>query len=220
MNLDERTQLRLGALVDKGEAVLRTHVWLPFASVRNPPNLDGQQFAEWRSQSLVCLVQVFGPAHDYTSSFTALTAEHAYQHSAKAGLGILRAALEDVEHGHLATLQDMAAAEVFSDFLNQADHLLEHGYSGPAASLTGAVLENGLRSLAERNEIAVKPRDDLSALNSKLAAKTVYKRLRQKQIAVWIDVRNAADHGRFDEIGEPDVADLIKGVRGFLAEML
>ena len=220
MNLDERTQGRLTALVEKGEAVLGTYWRPPLFNVRNLPNLDGQQFAEWRSQSLVCLGQVFGPNHDYTASFTALTAEHAYYRSATAGLGILRAALEDVEHGYLATLQDMAAAEVFSNFLNQADHLLEHGYSGPAASLTGAVLENGLRSLAERNEIAVKPRDDLSALNSKLAAKTVYNRLRQKQVAVWIDVRNAADHGHFEEFGEGDVADLIKGVRSFLAEML
>ena len=114
----------------------------------------------------------------------------------------------------------MAAAEVFSDFLEQAEHLLEHGYSAPAASLSGAVLENGMRSLAERNGIPVKPRDDLSALNSKLAANNVYSRLRQKQVAVWIDVRNSADHGRFDEFGETDVADLAKGVRSFLTEML
>ncbi len=220
MNLDERMRVRLTALVEKGEAVLATYVWFPLGNVRNLPNLDGQQFAEWRSQSLVCLTQVFGPAHEYTASFTALTSEHAYSHSVKAGLGILQAALEDVEQGHLAALHDMATAEVFSDFLDQADHLLAHGYSAPAASLAGAVLENGLRSLAERNEIPIKPRDDLSALNSKLAAKTVYNRLRQKQIAVWIDVRNLADHGRFEEVTREDVAELVGGVRNFLAEML
>ena len=82
------------------------------------------------------------------------------------------------------------------------------------------MLENGLRSLAERNGIAVKARDDLSALNSKLAAKSVYNRLRQKQLVVWIDVRNFADHGRFDEFTKDDVADVVKGIRNFLAEMV
>ncbi|MDE2669690.1 MAG: hypothetical protein OXI51_08545 [Chloroflexota bacterium] len=220
MKLDERTQERLVSLIEKGEAVLATYIRLPLDRLSNRPNVDGQQFAEWRGQSLVCLTQLFGPVHDYTASFTGLTEQHAYGHSVRAGLGILRAALEDVEQGHLASLQDMATAEVFSDFLDQADHLLEHGYSAPAASLAGAVLENGLRSLAERNEIAVKPRDDLSALNSKLAGKTIYNRLRQKQVAVWIDVRNAADHGRFDEFTADDVADVVKGVRNLLAEML
>lgn len=136
------------------------------------------------------------------------------------GQGTLRAALEDVEQGHLATLQDMATAEVFTDFLEQADHLLGHGYSAPAASLAGAVLENGLRSLAERNQMRVKARDNLSTLNQKLADKGAYNRLRQKQIEAWIEVRNNADHGRFEEFGDGDVDDLIKSVRGFLAEML
>ena len=45
----------------------------------------------------------------------------------------------------------------------------------------------------------------------------VYNRLRQKQIAVWIDVRNAADHGNFDDFTNSDVVDLIKGVRHLLS---
>lgn len=220
MKLDEQVEVRLTALITKGEAVLNTHKELPSNFIGSFPTLDRGLYSEWRSQSLVGLGQVFGGAHTYTSNFESLTEEHAYTGSTKAGLGILRAALEDVKQGHLTALQHLAAAEVFTDLLGQADHLLEHGYSLPAASLAGAVLENGLRSLAERNEIPIKPRDDLSALNGKLAAKAVYNRLRQKQMAVWIDVRNAADHGRFDDFGEADVAELIKGVRGFLAEML
>ena len=136
----------------------------------------------------------------------------------KAGLGILQAALEDVEQGHLETLQQMAVAEVFSDLLDQADHLLQHDYVAPAASLAGAVLENGLRSLAERHDIPVKPRDNLSALNSKLADKKVYTPLRRKQVSTWTEVRDTADHGHFDELTEADVADLIRGVQNFLAE--
>lgn len=69
MKLDERIQARLAALVEKGEKAVATHVPRSPFSFASRPSLDGEQFAEWRSQSLVCLTQVFGPAHDYTTSF-------------------------------------------------------------------------------------------------------------------------------------------------------
>ena len=215
MRVDERIHERLAAMIEKGEKVLAID-----RSTDRGYRSFAEKHAEWRSQSIVLLGQVFDTAHDYTENFKSLPAEKRPQRATMEGLGILRAALEDVEQGNLVTLQEMAAAEVFSDFLEQADYLLENGYVAPAASLAGAVLENGLRSLAERNGIAVKARDDLSALNSKLAAKSVYNRLRQKQVAIWIDVRNAADHGRFEDFTQEDVADVVKGVRNFLAEML
>ena len=219
MKLDEQVRERLAALIEKGEAVLTTHKPNP-PGIVGFPTLDGGRYTEWRSQVLVCLTQVFGSSHTYTASFDHETSSGARRGSTESGLGVLRAALEDVEQGHLATLEDMATAEVFSDFLDQADHLLQNGYAAPAASLAGAVLENGLRSIAERNEIVIKARDDLSALNSRLGAKGIYNRLRQKEVSVWIDVRNLADHGRFDDLTEENVEGLIRGVRSVLAEML
>lgn len=212
MKLDERVRERLAALIEKGEGVLRT---------QRPESLgdlpyNHQRYMEWRSQAHVCLDQAFGPEHDYTKDFQSAVTDRQYRGCAQAGLGILRGALEDVEQGNLESLQSLVVAEVFSDFLDQAQHLLENGYKDPAASLAGAVLENGLRSLAERKGIPTRDTDNLSALNNKIAAKGIYNRLRQRRVETWIEVRNAADHGRFDESTEPDVADLIKGVRDFL----
>ena len=101
---------------------------------------------EWLSQATTCLVQVFGSDHPYTASFAARVGRSASSGNAAAGAGILSAALEDVEQGHLAALKQMVAAEVFSDFLEQAEYLCENGYVVAAASLAGAVLENGLQS--------------------------------------------------------------------------
>ena len=218
MKLDARVGERITALIKKAEAVIQTQRRSQYTSEMF---VDADRYAEWRSQALVCIEQVFGHAHTYRRSFAdeAKTGD-SISRSVRNGLGILRAALEDVEQGHLQEVRQIATAEVFSDFIDQADHLLENGYHIPAASLAGAVLENGLRSLAEKNDIATRPRDDLTALNGKLAAKSVYNRLRQKQVAVWVDVRNAADHGRFDDFTEADVADLVKGVQTFLAEYL
>ena len=170
-----------------------------------------------RSQALALLTQIFDSGHTYTEAFVSQVGDGAYTSSVKRGLGVLGAVLEDVERGYLETVRELAVAEVFSDFLEQADHLFRNGYSAPAVSLVGAVLENGLRALASRRGIVVKARDDLSSLNNKIGDKGVYNRLRQKQIAVWIDVRNAADHGNFNDFTNSDVVDLIKGVRHLLS---
>ena len=217
MKVDARFGERVDALIKKGEALLQTET---FDDWGVSAGVDSQQDAEWRSQARACLEQLFGQNHSYTQSFASETSSAGYGYAVKGGLGVLRAALEDVEYGYLGTVQQMATAEVFSDFIDQVGYLLQNGYHVPAASLAGAVLENGLRSLAERNDIAVKPRDDLSALNNKLAAKSVYSQLRRKQVGYWADVRNAADHGHFDDFTEEDVADLVRGVRTFFAEYL
>lgn len=219
MKLDGRIRERLAALIEKGEAVLRTEKPPP-PGVVGFPTLERQRFMEWRSQCLACLIQTLGTDHVYAREFQSAVEDNARIGYVQAGLGILRGALEDVEQGNLESLQNLVVAEVFSDFLDQAQHLLENDYKAPAASLAGAVLENGLRSLAERNGIPVKDRDDLSALNNKIASKGIYNRLRRKQVDTWTEVRNAADHGRFDDFGESDVGDLIKGVRDFLATEL
>lgn len=218
MKLDERIQKRLASLIDKGEHVLKTKKPPPPGVIRSS-TVDTRRYAEWRSQALAMLTQVFGSAHTYTASFEAEVEHRPRPYYTETGLGILRAALDDVEHGDLETLQEMAAAEVFSDFLDQADHLLENGYSAPAASLAGAVLENGLRSLAKRKGVTVKARDNLQSLNNKIAEKGIYNRLRQKQVSSWIEVRNAAVHGRFDGFDYKDVASLIKGVRNLLSSV-
>ena len=219
MKLDAQVSKRIEALLGKGAEVLQ--------SQRPPPpgvialsRVDAQQYAEWRSQALVCLTQVFGSGHTYRESFASDTEKAGYPASVKRGLGILRAALEDVEHGYLNTIRQMAAADVFSDFTDQAEYLLENDHWMPAVSLAGAVLENGLRSIATRNDVVVHGQDDLSSLNNKLADKAIYNNLRRKQVALWADVRNAVDHGRFDDVNESDGADLVRGVRGFLAEYL
>lgn len=214
MKLDERVCERLAALIEKGEAVLQHEV--PSGGLGGP-TLERQRYMEWRSQSLVCIRQVFGAEHGYAQDFQSAVTDRQYRGCVQAGLGILRGALEDVEQGNLESLRSLVVAEVFSDFLDQGQHLLDNEYKAPAAFLAGAVLENGLRSLAERNGIPVKNTDNLATLNRKIADKGIYNRLKQKQIESWTAVRNAADHGQFDQFTESDVDDLIKGVRGFLA---
>jgi hypothetical protein len=116
----------------------------------------------------------------------------------------------------LISFRKLVTAEVFSDFLDMAEHLLANGYKDPSASLIGAVLEIGLRDIASGNELKVGARDDLTALNNRLAEAAVYSRLVQKSINVWIAIRNYADHGQFEQYAAEDVKSMHTGVREFL----
>ena len=173
----------------------------------------GRQARTWQNQ----LDAVLGDDNTYTIEFDRYTAEGGYVGNAKAGIGILQAVVEDIDQGHIETVRQLITAEVLTDMFEQAEYLLESGYKAPAASLAGAVLENGLRTIANRNQIQVRSRDDLSSLSQRLASKGIYNRLLQKRVAVWTDVRNAADHGQFDEFDDGDVNDLIQGAQSLLA---
>ena len=176
-------------------------------------------FVEWRTQSLALLTNLLGAEHTYVVNFKGDAGKDSTV-SVENGIGILRAVQEDLRDGFLTDVRILVSADVFTDFLAMAEHLLERQYKDPAASLCGAVLEQGLRRIATNRGVKIRDRDDLSTLNQKLAAKEVYTRLVQKRLAVWTDVRNAADHGRFSDYSMSDVREMHAGVSSFLAQHL
>ena len=132
----------------------------------------------------------------------------------------MKAAKEDIEGGYLKKLEDLVAADIFTDFLEMTEYLLEQGYKDPAASLIGAVLEDGLRKIAKNSGITLKSKENISSLNHKIAGAQIYKRLAQKQIEVWNEIRDNADHGKFSEYNADSVKDMCSGVRDFLEKYL
>ncbi|MFZ0592306.1 MAG: hypothetical protein WAM39_17735, partial [Bryobacteraceae bacterium] len=96
---------------------------------------------------------------------------------------------------------ELVHADVFSDFLEMADHLLEQGYKDAAAVIVGSVLEEHLRKLCQKhglgttiNSGAPKKAD---LINADLAGAMVYPKLDQKNVTAWLDVRNKAAHGKY-----------------------
>jgi hypothetical protein len=135
-------------------------------------------------------------------------------------LGVLKAALRDFEGGYVLDLRSLIVAEVLEDFLDQAEHLLKHGYHAPAASLYGAVLEDSLRTLCAAKEIHVPERTSIDRLNVELARAEVYNKHVQKRITALADIRNNADHGRFDQFKAEDVEDMLAWIKRFCADYL
>lgn len=209
---------RLNALMDKADKVMATHKPNP-PGVIGFPTLASDAFAEWQTQSLAYLTTVLGHDHIYVRNF-ADRVKRGYTGTVAAGKGILKAVREDIDGGYLKKVEDLVSADIFSDFLEMAVYLLQEGYKDPAASLGGAVLEDGLRRVATNKGIKFKTREDLNSLNQKLGAAGVYSRLTQKKVQVWIDVRNNADHGHFSGYEKSDVEDMLKGVQDLLEQFL
>jgi len=138
--------------------------------------------------------------------------------------GILKALRHDVASGYLVSIQELIHADMFSDFLEMAEHLLSEGYKDPAAVLIGGVLEEHLRKLCNKSGISTDYKNSkgvslpkrAGSMNTELAGQGVYLKLDQKNVTAWLDLRNKAAHGRYDEYTRGQVELLLQNVRDFL----
>ncbi len=135
-------------------------------------------------------------------------------------LGILKSLRSEYELGTLQSIQELIHADVFSDFLDMAEHLLNEGYKDPAAVIVGSVLEGHLRKLALRVGLSVTKSDGSAkkadTLNAELAGNLTISKLDQKNVIAWLDLRNNAAHGHYDKYTKEQVSLLITSVRDFI----
>ena len=143
-------------------------------------------------------------------------------HIMRSKVGALRALRRDYDAGYLSSVQSLVRAEVFADFLEMAEHLLEQGYKDPCAVLVGGVLEDHLRSLCQGRGIPLqmsgKPKK-ADSMNNDLASAGVYSKLDQKNVTAWLDLRNKAAHAQYGEYNADQVQNLLIGVREFAARI-
>ena len=102
--------------------------------------LNAGAFAEWQAQTLSFhesarqRTRLPGKLHDRSQKDCA--------EQRKMGQSNLRSVREDVEDGYLTDIRTLISADVFTDFLEMAEHLDDNGYKDPTAYPTGAVLED------------------------------------------------------------------------------
>ncbi len=144
----------------------------------------------------------------------------ALRRSSQDMVGALKALRRDYDAGYLARVQGLIRAEVFADFLEMAGHLLGQGYKDPAAVLAGGVLEEHLRTLCATQGISTlaagRPKK-ADTMNAELGAAGVYNKLDQKNVTAWLDLRNKAAHGQYDQYTADQVATMLSGVQEFAA---
>lgn len=216
MNIDDIIK-RIDELIEEGGRVLKTgktDVDLPF--------VDNGAMKGFRAGSLSFIEKIYGLNHTYFSEFDKNTIR-TKPLDAERGLGILKAIRTEIAGGGLFTFKGLVTVEIFSDFLDMSRYLLSEGYKDPAAVMGGSVLEEHLRQLCLKHGIEkVEVIEDRNVpkkadkLNSDLAKAEIYNKLDQKQVTAWLDLRNKAAHGKYNEYDKEQVRLLLDGITGFM----
>jgi hypothetical protein len=216
MKLDDLIR-RAEQLLAKADKVLGTkHMNGTFEAV------EEGLFRDLRSSALSFLAAAFGKEHPYYTEFNT-SVKLAKPRDTREGRGILSAAHDEMAGGWLATTKGLVSAEIFADFLEMAQHLLDEGYKDPAAVVAGSVLEEHLRQLCVKNGIPIEVTQQdrqvpkkADSLNGDLGNAPVYNKLDQKTVTAWLDLRNKAAHGKYEEYSTEQVALMLQGVSDFM----
>ncbi len=188
--------------------------------------IDSSKVNGFKAAALSFIERVYGKEHPYYEGFNT-SVKVINPSGTKSGLEILNSIRQEIEGDWLFTVKGLIAAELFADFLEMADHLLEQGYKDPAAVIIGSVLEEHLRQLCSANSIPIEIENNKGVLipkkadrlNSDLAKEGVYSKLDQKAVTMWLDLRNKAAHGKYDEYTSEQVTNMYSGITEFMARL-
>lgn len=212
MNIDQKIVARFDELIQMGQTIEE-------AAARSGGygDIDREMAHQWLISSLNLVRRVFEESSDAYLRLNEKSQSISALFPFREARGVLKAAKDDYEHGHIFELRQLIEAEVFDDFLEQAEHLIGAGYIGPAAVIAGCVLEDGLRKKCQREGISLPPKPTIEPLNVALAKHGTYSVLVQKQITALSDVRIKAAHGKWTEFSNTDVEHMISQVRHIMA---
>jgi hypothetical protein len=219
VNPEQRISDRLAELVDRGQKVLDTRRSPP-SNVFRDDSVDSQLALQWATSSQSLLANAFGVNSEHYKNFGAQLGKHPSYSPISRAFGVLKAAQDDFDNGHLYDVRQLIEADIFADFLEQAEHLFEVGYHQAAAVIAGCVLEDALRTLCQRNSLSLSNQPKIDTMNADLAKASVYNRLVQKRVTALADLRNKAAHGKWDEFEPDDVKEMLASVRRFAEEYL
>ena len=221
MNTEDKLKKRINDLINLADRVYST---LKTGSGTFGTNsVDNEIFNEFKNASLSFILSVFGKDHPYYENFSNSVNRNTPWET-KSGRGILSSIKTEIDEGWLNSIKGILSAEIFTDFIEMAEHLLSENYKAPAAVMIGSVLEEHLRQLSIKNGIStttekngkdIPKKADL--LNSELVKATVYNKLDQKNVTAWLDLRNKAAHGNYTEYSKEQVELMLQSVMDFMS---
>jgi len=180
MRREARILEHLSTLITQAETILTSRKAIHGIGFDDVVDLEPAQ--QWVTQCQNILDRAFGKDSAHYERFMKCIEEDVTYHPVLKGVGVMKAAKADLEQGHLFRVRQLVEADVFDDMLEQAKHLLETGYYQAAVVVAGAVLEDTLRKLCQRNDLALVNRPKLDGMNAVLAKAGVYSMLTQKRV--------------------------------------
>ncbi len=179
----------------------------------------------FRSSGLSFIERVYQNKHPHYIEFDSNT-KGFYSDDVDIGISILQGIKTEIDGGWLFSIKGLVTAEVFADFLEMAEYLLKENYKDPSAVMAGSVLEEHIRQLCIKNNIDIEEEKHgklipikADRLNSELTKNTVYSKLDQKMVTAWLDLRNKAAHGKYEEYTKEQVSTMMQGITEFIARI-
>jgi hypothetical protein len=217
---------RADMLIAQAEEVQKTRSHFDDDSYFQQYHVDSAAQEALRAAALSFSSQVFGPDHTYTRELDRVSKETQRQ-SMREVQAILEAARAELAGGWFTQMRHLVSAEIFTDFLEMAEYLIDGDYIHPAAVVIGSVLEEHLRQLSRSNSIPIEqpaPSGEMrpkkaDTLNADLAKAGVYSKLDQKNVTAWLHLRNKAAHGEYGDYSADQVKNMHSGVSEFMARV-
>ena len=206
---------RLARLSELGLKLLETRYK---SDLSHQEFVDAGVFREWRVGCVAFLREALGEDSPYTKEFE-FNCDSPYLSAVARGEAVLRAAREYIDFGPVARVEELVAAEVFTDLLGIAERLLREQRVSAGVALACAVLEDVMRRSARHRKIAIRENvDDLSTLNTKMSAAGVYGAAVQQRIEEWATMRKYAERGKLSAEMHTGANMLLRGVREFVSD--
>lgn len=212
-DLKEKYIDRLSQLIFDAEKATQLHgdFAMSIAGDEYLPFKNPKEYAKWRTD-VISLIDSIGQK-SYKLHF--LEVAKIKDVSPTLSMGVLLSLKENIEHGLIGSIQDEIQISTYADFLELAEEYLKDNKNFAAVAVSIA-LEDGMKKIAKKHNIKIKPSDDVGAINTKLSDKKIYNRLTQRKIESWKKLRDHALHAEWDEFSETDVKEMIDGVSNFL----
>lgn len=229
IDIDTKLLKKFEELIEEGENLIKTIDKLNFKE-----DIDNQSLARvnaWILRSGHIIKSLCDNDEMYLTRFEEVLHECDFSYmedEEKKGiaviLGIITGLYMDYSSGLLSSVRNLLRGEIFVDFLDMGEHLLNEGYKDAAAVIIGTVLEDSLRKIASKNEIDIKKDNKnfktMNSLNQEIYRKEVYNSYIQKSITSSADLRNKAAHGHYNEYTNQEVKIMLLFVQEFCSKYL
>jgi len=220
MNLKENLENHCQRLIDEAKTILKKIGYFNGEFRDSYPS--GLEYNKWYSSAKNLIEKACGKdGIHYKQIEDIYTRNKGFSYDMPGCLGVLESACEDFKLGLLEDTKALITAEVFTDFIEQAEYLLNEGYKLPAAVLMRGVLEDSLRTLCLKEaKISLPDKPKLEYMNTELVKAGIYNKNVQKQVTAWAGIGNSAAHMKIDEFSDIEVKNMINGIINFNAEFL
>jgi hypothetical protein len=115
--------VRVNQLIDQGKGVLATK----YSTDGWGESVDSGKIRGFRSAALSFIERVYGKDHTHYKEFSTAVGGYRPDH-AQAGTSILEAIKDELDGDWLFSIRGLVTAEVFADFVEMSNYLLEQDY--------------------------------------------------------------------------------------------